>query len=803
MLNNYVKVTYRNLLKYKFYTLINILGLSVGIASVVFIALFVITELSYDTYNKNIDRIYRVGVKGKITDEQLNQAVTCAPMAKAIANEVPNVEKVTRIARFGDWLVRYQNVRFNETNFLFADSNFFDVFSIPMILGDPQTALLKPYSVVLTESAAQRYFNNISPIGKMLKIEGDSIYYEVTGIVRLPVNSHFQFDFLGSLSTIPYATNQNWLTHNFYTYLLLNKGARSNKLSIEINRLIPKYVYPQIEQITGLSTADFLHSENKLAYFIQPLKKIHLYSNLQLELSKNGDISTVYIFIFIAVLLLIIASINFMNLTTARSATRAREIALRKVMGSHHGNLVWQFLIESVFFTFIALVVALVIVEIATPFFQQLINLDVSLHSALDFNFALFLLFVAVIVGFIAGSYPAWVLASFDPVLTLKQQTKGAMQTSKVRNFLVIMQFAASVFILICTLSMNRQIHYVLGRKLGFSKDNVLIIKRSDGLKNNIEAFKNEIKKNPGIFAVANSTHVPGKVFWKNAFFHENNPKTTFLFNQSIVSDGYDNVLNLQTIRGRTLSKANKGDTSSCVINETAAKMIGLTNPVGTKIFQPIANGRREYTIVGILKDFNYRSLHYAIEPMIMTYMQNNLEGYILVRVSNQRLPETIQYIKKIWDKYTVDYVFEYSWLSKDFEALYNSEMRTASIFLAFAILSVFIACLGLFGLIAFNVSQRTKEIGVRKSFGASFSIIILMIMKDTLRLVLLSFLLAWPLAYVIINSWMSNFAYKVGFHIFDYLIAAITVVVIAMVTIVYQAIKAASKNPVDALRYE
>jgi putative ABC transport system permease protein len=803
MLNNYIKVTYRNLLKYKFYTLINILGLSVGIACVVFIALFVTTELGYDTYNKHMDRIYRVGVKGSITGEQLNQAVTCAPMAKAIANEVPHVEKVTRIARFGDWLVRYNNVRFNETNFLFADSNFFDVFSIPMIMGDPHTALQKPNSVVLTQSAALRYFNNESPMGKMLKIEGDSTYYEVTGIVQLPVNSHFQFDFLGSLSTIQYATNQNWLTHNFYTYILFDRDINSNIVTHEINKLVPKYVFPQIEQLTGLSTADFLGSENNLAYFIQPLKKIHLYSNLQLEISKNGDIVTVYIFIFIAILLLVIAGINFMNLTTARSATRAREIALRKVMGSHHGNLVWQFLIESLFFTLIALMVALVIVEIMTPFFQQLINLDISLHSTLNLNFAFFLFIVAIAVGFLAGSYPAWVLASFDPVLTLKQQTKGALHTGKVRNLLVVLQFSASVFILICTLSMNRQIRFVLHRKLGFAKDNVLIIKRSDGLKTNIGAFKDELRKSPNILAVANSTHVPGKVFWKNAFFHQKNPNTTYLFNQSVVSEDYDKVLGLKIIQGRTFSKSNKEDTSSCVINETAAKMIGLSNPVGTKLFQPIGPDRREFTIIGVLKDFNYRSLHYPIEPMIATYMQRNLEGYILVKVSGNQLPESINFIKKTWDKYTSDYIFEYSWLNKDFENLYNSEMRTASIFSTFAILSVFIACLGLFGLIAFNVSQRTKEIGVRKSFGASFGIIIIMITKDTIRLVAFSFLLAWPLAYFILRSWMSNFAYQAGVNIIDYLIAALVVILISVVTISYQAIKAASKNPVDALRYE
>jgi putative ABC transport system permease protein len=803
MLNNYFNVTYRNLLKYKFYSLINILGLSVGIASVIFIAIFVTTELSYDSYNKNLNRIYRVGVKGKITGEVLNQVVTAAPMAKTILNEVPHVEFVTRIGRFGDWLVQYKGHRFNETDFLFADSSFFNVFTIPFIEGNAETALSKPNSVVITAETAERYFGKDSPLGEKLRIESDSTFYTVTGVVQLPVNTHFQFDFLGSLSSIPFSSNDNWLIHNFYTYVVVKENTSEKELTDNLNKLLPKYVYPLLQQLTGAPSTEFFKSENAFFYFVQPLSKIHLYSNRQLEIAKNGDIKVVYVFIFIAILLLAIASINFMNLTTARSATRSREIALRKVMGSTRSNLVWQFLIESLIFTVAALIVALVIVEIFTPYFQTLIGLQISLHTTITTNFAFFLVLLTLIIGLLAGSYPAWVLASFDPVLTLKQQIRNAVNTGKVRNILVILQFAASVFILICTLAMHRQLDFVLQRKLGFEKENVLVIKRSDGLKANIDSFKNEIRCNPKVLAVANATHVPGKVYWKNAFFHESNPNTTYLFNQSIVTADYDEVLKLKLTQGRFLKKGDLADTSSCLINETAAKMLGLTNPVGTKIFQPIAASRKEYTIIGVLSDFNYQSLHYAIEPMIMTCMQRNMEGYIVVRVSSGDILETISFIRKAWEKYTPDYIFEYSWLDKDFNDLYNSEIRTFSIFSTFAILSIFIACLGLFGLIAFNVSQRTKEIGVRKTFGASFGVILFMILKDTIRLVLLSFIFAWPLAYVIINKWMSDFSYQAGIHFFDFIVAALMAILISIVTISVQAIKASSKNPVDALHYE
>lgn len=803
MLNNYFNVTYRNLLKYKFYSLINVFGLSVGIASVIFIALYVTTELSFDTYNKNYHRIYRVCVKGKITGEVLNQAVTAAPMAEAIKNEVPHVRHVTRIARFGDWLVQYGNLRFNETNFLFADSSFFDVFSIPFIYGDPKTALNKPKSLVITEATAERYFASDSALGRKMRLEGDSTYYTVTGVVHLPVNTHFQFDFLGSLSSIPFAVNDNWLIHNFYTYVVVDGKSSPEVLNNNLNKLIPKYVYPRIEQLTGVSTREFLKSQNNFSYFVQPLSKIHLYSNLQLEIAKNGDMDMVYIFIGIAFLVLLIASINFMNLTTARSATRSREIALRKVMGSNRNSLVVQFLIESLLLTMVATIVALVIVEICTPYFQHLIGLEISLHSALNANFALFLVSMAIIVGLISGSYPALVLASFDPVLTLKQQIRSVVGTGTIRNLLVILQFAASVFILICTLAMNRQLNYVMHRKLGFEKENILVIRRSDGLRANIDSFKNEIRKNSNVLAVANSTHVPGNVYWKNAFFHESDPNTTYLFNQSIVSDGYNDVLKLQMSQGRFFTKGNLADTSCCIINESAVKMLGLKNPVGTILFQPTGTTRREYKIVGVLSDFNYRSLHFAIEPMIMTCMQRNLEGYIVVRVSSADLPQTISFIKKTWEKYTPDYIFEYSWLSKDFDHLYDAETRTYSVFSTFTILSIFVACLGLFGLIAFNVSQRTKEIGVRKTFGASFGVILFMIMKDTVKLVLMSFVLAWPLAYILIHKWMSEFSYQVGIYIIDFIIAALMAVVIAMITISIQALRAASKNPVDALHYE
>jgi putative ABC transport system permease protein len=803
MLSNYVKVSYRNLVKYKSFSLINILGLSVGLACVVFIAMFVINEMSFDRNFFNADKIYRVGVKGNINGVQIDQAVTAAPMAAAILNENPKVLFVTRIARFGDWLVRYNNNKFNEHNFLFTDSSFFDVFSIPMIMGDPKQALTKPKSMVITEQTAKRYFGNRYPIGKMLRIESDSTFYEVTGVVRVPMNIHFKFDFLGSLSTFSNLDQQGWLIHNCFTYLLIDQGYSKDELTTDLNKLVPKYVAPEIEKIVGNSMGDFSKVGNNFEYFVQPLVDIHLHSNLQVELSSNGDARYIYIFIFVGVLLLIIASINFMNLAAARASNRAKEVGLRKVLGSDTTQLISQFLLETIFLSFIALLLALVMVEIFTPEYQLLVNRHLSLNMFLQPRYIIGLIFITIITGILAGSYPAFVLSSYKPVRTLKGDLRTNKQSPLLRNVLVVTQFASSIFIILCTFAVYRQLNYMTNHDLGFAKQQVVVINRSDGLRYKIEDFKKTLLNNSEVIGVANTTHVPGKVYWNNAFFTEENPNTTHLLYQSIVSPEVAKVLDLKLYQGRFFSAIIPGDTFACVLNQTAVKSLKLQHPVGKTLYQPVGDKRIAFKIIGVVDDFNFKSLHHPIEPMVMTFMRRNIDGYVIVRIHTNNIDKTIDAIKKTWNGFTSDYPFDYFWLNEDFNRLYSSERLTASVFSNFSLLSILIACLGLYGLIAYTAVRRTREIGIRKTLGASFSTIVLMLTKDTIRLILISLLIAWPVAYFVIRQWLKGFTYHNNINYKDFIFAALIAFVIAMLTVSFQAIKAARRNPADSIRYE
>jgi putative ABC transport system permease protein len=802
MLANYVKVSYRNLIKYKSFSLINILGLSIGIGSIIFIEMYVINEMNYDRYNFDADRIYRVCVRGNITGNYINQAVTAAPMAEAILKENNKILHVTRIGRFGDWLVRYQDKKFNEKRFLFADSSFFSVFSIPLIKGDPKQALTLPYTVVITEETAKRYFGNLNPIGRLLRLETDSVYYEVTGVVKIPFNTHFQFDFLASLSTFRQINRQGWLSHSFYTYLKVEKNYTKEELTNDLNKLISKYVIPEYERITLKPSGSFFKEGNQFEYFVQPLTSIHMHSNLQFELSTNADSKYVYIYIFIGILLLIIASINFMNLSTARAANRAKEVGLRKAIGSEQGQLLSQFLIESIFLGFIALLIALVFVEVFTPAYQNLIHQKLTLVMFFHPLFIIGLIFLAILVGLLAGSYPAFILTSFKPVKTLKGDLKSSRQSPLLRNILVVTQFAASVFIILCTFVVYRQLSYMTNHDLGFSQEQVLVINRSEGLKDKIEPFKKVLVQNQNIIGVANSTHVPGKVFLVNAFFLKEKPNTPFLLNQAIVSPEIVKVLKLKLHEGRFFSASIPGDTFACVLNRTAVKVLDLKKTLGS-VINFTNDGRVAFNVIGVVEDFNFKSLHYPIEPLIMTFMRKNIDGYVTVRINTANVDKTLDYIHKTWDSFTKDYPFDYFWLNEDFNKLYSSERLTANVFSSFSLLSILIACLGLFGLIAYTSAQRTREIGIRKTFGATFGSIVLMLTKDIVRLVIISLFISWPAAYLLTRKWLEGFTYHINVPYQDFLYSAFIAFVIALATISSQAIKAARKNPADALRHE
>jgi len=812
MLQNIIKVIIRNFIRQPGYVFINILGLAIGLASSIFIFLYVINELTYDRFHEKADRIYRIGVRGKMLGNEINQAVTAAPMIEALRNDYPEVEEVTRYAKFGGWLVRSGEKRFNETDkdFVFADSSFFKVFSFRLLKGDPATVLTRPCSIVMTERYVTKYFGDENPIGQTLRIEKDTNLYEVTGVMEnVPVNSHLHFGMIGSLSTFRNSRSDNWVNHNFYTYIVLAPGTDIQKFTDGMRQMVIKYVGPNIEKFIGIGLEQFEAAGNTFGYFLQPLTDIHLGSNLQEEIEPNGNITYVYIFLIIAILILIVACINFMNLATARATTRAREVGLRKVVGSHRSVLVYQFITETVFMSLISLVLAVIVVYLLLPGYNNMIRLDLDFKIFSNTYTVPFLIILALLVGLMAGTYPAFVLASFQPAAVLKSELKSGSSRSLLRSILVTLQFAVAIIILIGTSFVSLQLYYMQQKDPGFGKENVLVISRSDALGDKIDAFKQELKQHANIISVSNSTHIPSKNYWNNAHWLEGQDMSnTLLLMTSYISYDFDQTMNLELVRGRFHSREIPTDSFGIVINEAAVKILGIKDPLNTRFVEPgeHPDELRYYPIIGIVKDYHYESMHEDIHPMAMHFMPGNWEGYILVRMGGGDIQKTLDFVQKAWDDFSTEYPFEYTWLDDEFNKLFEPERRTGQILIIFSILCIFLSCLGLLGLISYSTSQRTKEIGIRKATGAPVSSIIWMLSMETIRLLGVAALLSVP-SYFLVKRWMQNFAYHLSFNLWIFflwlLLISLIVVFIALLTVSYQSYKAAVRNPAESLRVE
>ncbi|KPK81663.1 MAG: hypothetical protein AMS27_15315 [Bacteroides sp. SM23_62_1] len=812
MFSNIIKVAIRNLIRQLGYTLINILGLAIGLACSILIFLYVLNEVTYDRFHEKAENIYRIGVRGQMMGNELNQAVTAAPMMEALLNDYPEVEMAVRLASFGGWLVTYEEKKFHETDetFKFADSTFFEVFNFKLLRGDPKTVLTRPRTIVLTESAARKYFGDEDPIGKSVKVEQDTILYEVTGLMEnVPVNSHFHFDMLGSMSSIRRSRSTNWLNHEYYTYVVLPAGIDIEKFTQSINEMIPKYVGPLIEQYLGFSLEQFEAAGNTFGYFLMPMLDIHLHSDLQVEIEPGGNPTYVYIFSLIAVLILIIACINFMNLATARSITRAREVGLRKVVGSHRSYLISQFLTESVFLSLISMVLAIILVYLFLPYYNNMVRLDLEFNILNNYFTIPLILLLAIFVGLLAGGYPAFVLASFNPVTVMKGELVSGTGKGLLRSILVILQFTVTIAILIGTFIVYRQLSYMQKKELGFQKNNVLVIRRSDALRDKIDAFKQELRQQAGIINVGNSTHIPSITFWNNAHWLEGQDfSNTLLLMTAYVSYGFDEALNLTMEEGRFFSPEMPTDSFAVVINEAAVRVLGISDPLNTRFVEPgeTRDEDRFMPIIGVVKDFHYESMHEEIHPMIFHFMPGNWEGYIVVRLSEGNIPATIDFIKRTWDDFNQQYPFEYFWLEDEFGKLFEPERRTGQILLVFSILSIFISCLGLLGLISYSTTQRTREIGIRKTVGASINTILILLSRETVKLLGISAPMAIPV-YFGIKQWLQNFAYHIEFsavlYILFLVIISLVVLVIALLTVSWVAYSAATTNPAESLRVE
>jgi putative ABC transport system permease protein len=812
MLRSYLVVALRNLWRHRGYSLINIFGLAIGLASSIFIILYVANELTYDRFHDKADRIYRVWISGSMPATEMRHAVTAPPMAEAMLNDYPEVEQAVRLRQSGGWLVKKGDRVFHETEreFIFADSTFFDVFSFNLIKGNPETCLRDPRSIVLSEEYARKYFGDEDPMGQTLKIEQDTNLSVITGVMEdVPVNSHFHPKMIGSLSTLGNSRSTMWVNHNFHTYVVLKEGTDPDAFESRLQEMVLKYVGPIITQVMGIDLEQFEAAGHSYGYRIQKLTDIHLHSNLQYELEPNGNPLYVYIFLVAAILILAIAAINFMNLATARSTVRAREVGLRKVVGSGRPQLMAQFLTESVVLTLLAMVISVALVYLLLPGFNNLIQLNLTFDLITRPWVIPALILFAVLVGIVAGSYPALVLASFRPAAVFSSEKKMGSRKSLLRSILIILQFTVTIVILIATFVVNRQLNFMQDKDPGFQKENVLVIHRSDALDERIDAFKEEVRQHANVIEVANSTHIPSSGYWDNAHWLEGWDRSEiFTLASYYVSYDYDQALGLEVVEGRFFNRDMPSDSMGVVINEAAQIALGLEDPLNNRFVQPSMRGGEDefMPIIGVVKDFHFESMQQEISPMAIHFMPGNFEGKLVVRMGMGDPSETIRFVQQQWETFNLDYPFEYTWMDEVFDQLFNTERRTGKILLIFSILSIFVTCLGLLGLISYTANQRTREIGIRKILGASVEIVMRMLSKEMVYLLGISALISIP-AYFGVRAWLQRFAYhidiQVGFYFLVLLLVTMLVLLLAMATISYHAYRAATANPAESLRME
>ncbi len=808
MIRNFFVNAGRNMRKHPGYFAVNVIGLAIGLISFIFISLYVLNELSYDKFHSNYSNIYRVKIIGRMAGGELDQAITAAPMARAILKDYPEVLKATRVRGMGDWLIGFGDKKFNEEGVLFADSTFFDVLDFAMIKGDPQTALVRPRSMVLTEEYAKKYFGDQDPVGQRLTVESDTVLYTVTGIIKnVPDNSHLKFDILASMSTYPgISNNQTWVSHNFYTYLVIRDDADIKALQDKFQEMVINYVGPQLKEILGQTIDDFRKAGNDFSYILEPLKDIHLKGATQYNLEPPGSPSTVVIFAVIALLILVVAIINYVNLATAKSMARAKEVGVRKVSGASKSGLVIQFLAESLITVTVAALLALLIVYILTPAFNQVIGKQLSLENLNNARGIAIMIVLVLFIGTASGFYPAFVLASFNPSTVLKGTMNPGSMSKRLRAVLVVFQFTVSIIIIIGSIVVTRQLNLLTRKDLGFDKENLIILRRADAFWQQMESFRSQALEIPGVENAGFSRAVPGTNFNNNAFFKDNDPeKNTYLINQAQVSLDFPEALGVQLAEGRFFSREFGTDSTSVLINESAVRFLGLEDPLNQFILQP--GGPQEwirYKIIGVMKDFNIESMHKEIGPVCFTINRGGGgDQFAVIRLSGVNVGGTIAEIEKLWKTYTPDMPFHHEFFADKWNNLYTSEMKTGKIFLLFSFLAIFIACIGLIGLVTYITNRRTREIGIRKSYGASTLVVLALLSKEMFNIILISSLFAYPVAWFGSVYWLEGFASRISVSPMFFILATLITLVIGWLSIMSQTIKAANYNPASALRIE
>lgn len=805
MIKNYVKIALRNVARQKFFALINITGLAVGISCCLLILTYVMEELSYDNFHPDVENTYRVALDRKFPDNQFVYARSPMPMGRTLARDLSSVNAYSRIFnQFGTLTFQIDDRFFDERNVLAVDSTFFDFFSVEFLNGDKETALDLPNSLIITEAMATKYFGTQDPIGKQLTIQnvGEML---VRGVVKpMPSNTHFHFDFVFSLSSMPgLYRNEFWGSYNAHSYIKLEKGTKPRDVESQIEEVIKTYMEPQIQSILGISWDQYEAAGNDHNYFLQPISEIHLKSNHQWELEANGNETIVYLFAAISIFILLIACINFINLTTARAANRAREVGMRKVLGALKKQLVIQFLTESVFMCLVATLIAMGMAMLLVPYFNEISGKALNIQGLFEPMFIIGLLVFSVLLGVVSGLYPAFFLSAFKPVAVLKGKMSSGAKNSWLRNGLVVFQFGISIILVIGTLVIYQQIQFLNDKPLGFDKDQLIIVERADLLGEQVETFKNILLENPQILEVSGTNTVPGRQINGGTFTDVTGNASERYLMPNIRGD-YDLIetMGFEIVEGRAFDPAIVTDSSAIIVNESAVRTFGWQDPIGKQL-QPI-NGPIS-TVIGVVKDFHFESLHQPIGPVALfaSDLSVNRPNIFLAKVSTQNLASTLARLENTWDDFVQQRPLQVAFVDQEFGELYDAEERSGSLFTAFSVLAIVIACLGAFGLAAFLATQRSKEIGVRKVLGASTASIVGLLSKEFVKLILIANLIAWPIAFFMMRQWLETFAYAIGINLMVFVLATGASLFIALSTVSFHSIRAALKNPADTLHQE
>jgi len=794
MIQNYLKISFRTIQRHKVYSCINIFGLAIGMACFILIFLWVQDELSYDRFHEKADQIYRVAVRARIGDTEINQATTPPALAGTLLQDYSEVLHSVRLYDKNMVLIRHGEQSFSEHNKVaYADPSLFDVFTFRFIKGDPKTALTQPNTVVITENAAHKYFGARNPVNQLLTIDNND--YQVTAVIEnVPESSHFHFDLFISSTTFAWSKSTSWWNNDFKTYIVLQKDYPKEEFEAKLYEIVKKHIYKSGEET-------WTKIGNYWRYYLQSITKIHLHSHLDGEFEANGSASYISIFSIIAFFILFMSCTNYINLSTAKSSNRAVEVGVRKVLGSKRSQLIRQFLSESIVSSLTALLLATGIVAILLPSFRTLVGKNLSI-DLFDNPFVLpCLIGLALITGIMSGAYPSFLLSSFLPASVLKRKTLGQSRNSWFRNGLVLIQFSISVFLIIGTLNVHRQLKYTQNKNLGFDREHVVVIKNHQHTTEKSDLFKESLKNHASIISASNSSSLPGREVDNYGFIPEGEDAITM--NLFCCDDDFLDTLGLEMKIGRFFSKDFKTDSSAIVINEETVRLLGWKDPLNRYIY----SNNQNLNVIGVVKDFHYQSLHQPVRPMAFLLLKGVYDfltaDYISVRVKPENIKANLYFIEKKWGEYFPGIPLDYSFLDEDYSKLYKNEQLTEKTFSIFSLLAILIAGLGLFGLSSFVAEARTKEIGIRKVFGASIPKIVLMLSKEFTKWVVFSNIVSWPIAYYVMNSWLQNFAYRIDIGLWSFIFAAILSFTIALVTVCYQSYKAAIANPVDSLRYE